>query len=331
MKKIYVFLLTALFMLTLGGCSYIRHTSGSSDNGNALGKADVAFGEKISGSATSTRVFGIIKLGLPKNYADGANHVTSESRNQLNDPFSPEKKAAVYDAVSKSNAEFIDDPEFVVEKKNYLLFSKIKVSVNGYKNKHIIAKAEEPPPVVVAAESKIQEAAPTPAPASAETAATTETKQPEAVVAAPHQEVPVAPVETATATPVNVVNDKPVQVSSQKEGQNTPEEEIKILVNKWLAAWQSGDMETYRACYATDFRSKGKDLNNWISYKTELFKKSNDIKISIDNLKIKMNKENVATAVFTQNYSSSVLKDSGKKTLKLIKVNNKWKIFKEFM
>jgi hypothetical protein len=41
--------------------------------------------------------------------------------------------------------------------------------------------------------------------------------------------------------------------------------------------------------------------------------------------------ENKATAVFTQSYSSSILKDKGKKTLELKKINDEWKIYSEVM
>jgi hypothetical protein len=71
-------------------------------------------------------------------------------------------------------------------------------------------------------------------------------------------------------------------------------------------------------------------LDEWISYKTNVRNKSKNIKISIDNLKISTDGDN-AKAVFTQTYSSSTLKDKGKKTLELKKVGKEWKIYKEIM
>jgi hypothetical protein len=41
--------------------------------------------------------------------------------------------------------------------------------------------------------------------------------------------------------------------------------------------------------------------------------------------------ENIAMAVFTQYYSSSILKHSGKKKLELRKINDEWKIYREIM
>jgi hypothetical protein len=89
-------------------------------------------------------------------------------------------------------------------------------------------------------------------------------------------------------------------------------------------------METYRSCYASNFQSKGMNLNNWVSYKSDVRKKSKDININIDDLKISTD-ENTAKAVFTQSYSSSILKDKGQKTLELRKINDEWKIYKEIM
>ncbi len=328
MKKSFTFFMAVLLILTLSGCAYLKNHSPfhSQDSvGNRPVKEDVAIGDKISGSSSSTRVFKIFKFGLPEEYAEGANHVINESSgNRLDDPFSAEKKAAVYDAVNRSNAEFIVDPEFTVEEKNYFLFSKVKITVNGYKNKHIIARSEEPASSAnVVSASKPEQSAP------AEAAVSPVTKEPEvpkAVVSTPKEEVPVTP-QNAAAEPV--VTEK--QSIEQIDTKSATEEAIKNRINKWRDAWQSGDMETYRSCYAPEFNSKGKDLNKWISYKEKLQKRSKNITIGIDNLKITLNDADVATAVFTQNYSSSILKDSGEKILRFIKINNEWKISEEIM
>jgi hypothetical protein len=65
-------------------------------------------------------------------------------------------------------------------------------------------------------------------------------------------------------------------------------------------------------------------------YKTNMHRKSKKINISIDKLQISMD-ENMATAVFTQHYSSAILKYSGEKELELRKINDEWKIYREIM
>ena len=151
-------------------------------------------------------------------------------------------------------------------------------------------------------------------------------------VAVANVEEPVAPKEvfiTAAAPTVTDKNIAPIS-SKQKESKDLDEEAVQNLINRWLTMWKSGDMQTYRSFYASDFKSKGMNLDDWISYKTNVHQKSKNINISIDNLQISEN-ENNATAVFTQYYSSSIFKDSGKKTLKLRKIKDEWKIYGEFM
>ena len=87
-------------------------------------------------------------------------------------------------------------------------------------------------------------------------------------------------------------------------------------------------MKTYRSCYASDFQSYGMNLNAWVSRRTDVFQESKNTNISINDLHIS-EEGNSATAEFTQLYSSSISKYSGKKKLELRKINNEWKIYRE--
>jgi hypothetical protein len=89
-------------------------------------------------------------------------------------------------------------------------------------------------------------------------------------------------------------------------------------------------VETYRSCYAPDFQSKGRNLDAYVSDKADVYKKSKNINVSIDNLQISADENNV-TVEFIQHYSSSIFKYSGKKKLELRKINDEWKIYREIM
>ena len=151
-------------------------------------------------------------------------------------------------------------------------------------------------------------------------------------VATPAAEPAIAPVVATVAAPVAAAASANLtQVNSkQSETKSIPEEDVRNLVLKWAASWESGDMKTYRGSYASNFQSKGMNLNEWISYKAAVRQKSKNINIRIDDLQISA-EGNSATAIFTQSYSSSILKDKGKKTLELRKINDEWKIYKEIM
>jgi len=153
----------------------------------------------------------------------------------------------------------------------------------------------------------------------------------ETVAAAPSVPGAEAIAEAAPVAVAAAATDISLNQTDDKETKSMPKKDVQILVNKWVKSWETGDVETYRSCYdESSFKSKGMKLDEWISYKNAIRQKSKDIKISIDNLKISGN-ENKATAVFTQEYSSSILKDKGKKTLELRKIGNDWKIYKEIM
>jgi len=105
-------------------------------------------------------------------------------------------------------------------------------------------------------------------------------------------------------------------------------EELESLVTRWVKSWKSGDMKIFRSCYASDFKSKNMNLNEWVNYKNDIRKRSKNINIHIENLRITGN-ETVATASFTQYYSSSLLKSRSTKKLELKKIDGEWKIFRE--
>ena len=144
------------------------------------------------------------------------------------------------------------------------------------------------------------------------------------LAAAPDIAAPEAPVATSAVTNENLAQAN----RKNNDMKSIPKEDIRNLVNQWATSWQAGDMKAYRSCYASDFQSKGVNLDAWISHKAALRRYSKNIKIRIDHLQISAD-ANIATAVFTQHYSSSTLKNKSRKKLELRKINNEWKIYRE--
>lgn len=114
----------------------------------------------------------------------------------------------------------------------------------------------------------------------------------------------------------------------KKAAKSLPEEQVRRLIDEWLASWQAGDMETYRDCYVPDFHSKKKDLPAWIAWRARDRGKS--VNIRIDNLKVSLNAgASAAKASFTQYYRSSTHQTKVKKTLMFRKEKGEWKICRE--
>jgi len=104
---------------------------------------------------------------------------------------------------------------------------------------------------------------------------------------------------------------------------------IKRLISDWRKAWQEKDLQGYMFSYAEDFSSLGLDRKDWKRHKSEINKRYGQIRIRISNLKIKLLSSDRATAYFDQEYTSDRHHDKGRKTIRLIKRDGKWKINKE--
>lgn len=133
-------------------------------------------------------------------------------------------------------------------------------------------------------------------------------------------EAPTAPVVQKTVRPAVTATDK----------ESAAKAAIQRLVNRWAKSWESGNMSAYRSCYASNFRSQGMNLDQWVSHKISVRDRSKNIRIRIANARISA-AGNQATAVFQQHYSSNLLKSSGAKKLELSKINGTWKITRESM
>ena len=105
--------------------------------------------------------------------------------------------------------------------------------------------------------------------------------------------------------------------------------DIKDLINTWVKAWSAKDIKQYGRCYAKNFVSQGgATLQNWLKYKNRLNKKYDFIKVSIDNLVIKKDR-NTSKVSFIQTYVSSGYRSVSLKSLELICEGELWKIYRE--
>lgn len=104
--------------------------------------------------------------------------------------------------------------------------------------------------------------------------------------------------------------------------------EIEQMLEEWLKAWSSMDVDDYGSFYAKDFRSQGMDKESWLAYKKRLNKKYDYIRVSKRDLETEID-EDRSKVTFVQNYESSGFQASGLKTLLLKRENGEWKIFRE--
>ena len=105
--------------------------------------------------------------------------------------------------------------------------------------------------------------------------------------------------------------------------------DIHNLIEGWLTAWSSKDINKYGSYYAKDFKSQGgASLKSWLDYKNRLNRKYDYIKVTQRNLVVQ-NRKGKRIATFIQEYKSNRLKTVGTKKLIFVRENGQWKIYRE--
>lgn len=148
MKKIALLLAAGAMMVTTG-CSSLSTTVQSSSVGigtTASFQADLAVGEKISGTCSVTSIFGIINLGDTNKEASGVTFDAANAAQAAQSPVAPLfalfanadpvgkcARAAAYNAVVKNGADVIFAPRYTAEVTDMLFFKTINVNLTGYK------------------------------------------------------------------------------------------------------------------------------------------------------------------------------------------------------
>ncbi len=107
--------------------------------------------------------------------------------------------------------------------------------------------------------------------------------------------------------------------------------QIKSTVDKWLEAWREKNINDYMSYYdQAQFKDQKGNWGQYKAYKASVFSMPGKPKIELDNYSIFQFK-NYAVVTFRQNYQSSTINDTGKKTLYLMQnAAYEWKIVNEF-
>jgi len=113
-----------------------------------------------------------------------------------------------------------------------------------------------------------------------------------------------------------------------REEYEDDEQEIAEMIDNWLKAWSSKDIDQYGSYYASNFRSQGMDLKSWLTYKKQLNRKYDYIRVSKKKLRVKKGSEKRIVS-FVQTYESNAFRALGMKQLILKRENGQWKIYRE--
>ena len=111
---------------------------------------------------------------------------------------------------------------------------------------------------------------------------------------------------------------------------DNPAEAIERLLFDWANAWESKNFEDYISYYGETFRNKRfASLVKWSNYRKPRVSRRGSIKLTISKIDIKVVSSNKAIATFNQRYQSGQTRLFTRKQMRLIKIEDEWKIIFE--
>ena len=104
---------------------------------------------------------------------------------------------------------------------------------------------------------------------------------------------------------------------------------ITAMVEQWRAAWSGRDVPVYLGLYAPDFKPAGMTRARWEAQRRERLAKPVFIFVRVMDPQVTLTGDQSATAIFTQQFESDTLKETGRKTLVWGNYGGKWLIREE--
>ncbi len=201
-------------------------------------------------------------------------------------------------------------------------------------------KAPAAPAPTPAPAAPAQAAAPTPAPAApAQAAAPAPVVAPAAApVPAPArvaQATPASPAPAVTqpapAAPAAAVVEKADKTEKAKEGPSAHQQAVDAVekaVLAWAKAWEQQNINAYYAAYSPRFDPQGGTLAAWKQERKDRIVGRDAITVAVRNLKVTLDGDKAA-ASFQQYYASGSYKATTRKTLRMQREGNQWRIVRE--
>ncbi len=153
---------------------------------------------------------------------------------------------------------------------------------------------------------------------------------------------PPAPVEVASARPVAPAESKPQAQAEEPEPAKATnsrreaatklpdqsEQQVRQMLQAWLRAWSTKNINSYISHYAPTFHSGGMDRRQWREHKAYLATVYKVIAVEASDIQVKVS-GNRAKVTFVQHYRSDWHQDVGRKQMELTNKGGQWQILAE--
>lgn len=149
----------------------------------------------------------------------------------------------------------------------------------------------------------------------------------QAVIEPPKASAPgPVPAEQTTKTTASVI--EPVAAPSKVAVAPPATAEVEKAVAAWAKAWEEQNMAAYYAAYSQRFEPQGTTLAAWKTDRKNRIVDKPAITVEVRDLKVSVQGER-ASASFRQHYASGGYKATTRKTLRMLREGEKWRIIRE--
>jgi tetratricopeptide (TPR) repeat protein len=166
----------------------------------------------------------------------------------------------------------------------------------------------------------------------AKSAATLARAEPEKPASAPPVSKPEAQ-ETPAAPKPGVEQPTPEKPTGEKTaGDADATGAVVKMLEGWAHAWSNNDADAYLSFYAPDFVTpNGEAHKDWEAARRQRLAKPRKIKVTASSPRVKFADNTHAVVTFRQSYSSANLKAVGTKSLKVVRLGERWLIQQELI
>ena len=106
-----------------------------------------------------------------------------------------------------------------------------------------------------------------------------------------------------------------------------PDDQLLIkLVKNWANAWSEQDFDQYANAYTDSYKARYRSHAEWLRQRHKRIVRRDRIKVTLSRIEVKSITPNQAVIDFHQAYQSPSYSDKVKKRLRLIRINQQWKI-----
>jgi len=153
---------------------------------------------------------------------------------------------------------------------------------------------------------------------------------------------PDKPASTAPAPKPETQSPPPVAKVGPPQAEQAPVEKaagdteataaVVKMLDGWARAWSDNDADAYLSFYAPDFVTpNGEARKDWEAARRQRLAKPRKIKVTASSPQVKFADNNHAIVTFRQSYTSANLNSVGTKSLKVVRVGERWLIQQELI